>query len=259
VGEAPVSEHALDRPRWTAGSLLRTGLFTATYKLGTGVLGTVMAPYLFRLPRRELWRWTQRWAQGVLWLLRSVCDIRYQILGQEHIPAGPVIYAVKHQSAWESIIAPLLFADGAAIIRQELLAMPVYGWYLRRLGLIPIDQAAEVAAMFQIVAESQAAVKQGRSVIIFPEGERVPVGQRLPYHPGVGALYKRLELPVVPVALNAGVFWPLGVVPKRPGCITLEFLPAIQPGLPRKEFLRTLEDRIETATARLVAAASERI
>ena len=250
-----MSQPLPDAARWTVGSFVRTGSFTALYQLGTGVLGALMAPYLFRLPRPALWRWTQRWARGVLWLLRVLCGIRYQIVGQEHIPTGPVIYALKHQSSWESIIAPLLFPEGAAIIRQELLAMPVYGWYLRRLGLIPIDQSAEVAALFQIVAESHAAVREGRSILIFPEGERVPVGKRLPYHPGVGALYKRLELPVVPVALNAGVFWPLGMVPKRPGCITLEFLPAIAPGLARKEFLRTLEEQIETATARLVESA----
>ncbi len=130
--------------------------------------------------------------------------------------------------------------------------MPVFGWYLRRLGLIPIDQSAGVTALLRILAASSAAVKQGRSIVIYPEGERVPVGQRRPYQPGAGVLYKRLNLPVVPVAVNAGVCWPLGLTAKRPGTITLEFLPALAPGLSAQEFLRTLEDRIETATARLV-------
>jgi 1-acyl-sn-glycerol-3-phosphate acyltransferase len=241
-------------PRWTVGSALRTGTFTAAYHLWTGLAGALLAPFLLRLPRPALWRWTQRWSSSVLAMLRALCAIDYRVRGREQIPSGPVIFAIKHQSSWESIVAPLLFPDAAAIIRQELLARPVYGWYLRRLGLIAIDQAAEVAALFQILEESRAAVAEGRSIVIFPEGERVPVGDRRPYHPGVGVLYKQLGLPVVPVAHNAGVFWPLGVVPKRPGCITLEFLPPLPPGLPRKELLRTLEATIEGATERLVQA-----
>ena len=216
-----------------------------------------MAPYLFRLPQPGLWRWAQRWSHGVLGLLRTMCGVRHQVLGQENLPPGPVIFALKHQSAWETIVAPQLFPGDAVIIRQELLAMPVYGWYLRRLGVIPIDQSAGVAALLQIVAASRLAVQNGHSIVIFPEGERVPVGERRAYQPGTYVLYKRLNLPVVPVALNAGVFWPLAVTGKRRGCITLEFLPPLAPGLARQEFLHTLEERIETATARLVQGAAD--
>ena len=104
-----------------------------------------------------------------------------------------------------------------------------------------------------LVRDVRAALAKGHQPLIFPEGTRSAPGQRLPYQPGVAALYALLEVPVVPVALNSGQFWGRRSFMKHPGRIVVEFLPPIFPGLDKQRFLAELEERIETATTTLIA------
>ncbi len=150
---------------------------------------------------------------------------------------------------------PIVLGDAAYVLKRQLLWIPIYGWYLRKLDNLSVDRAGGASALRVMVEAGKRIIAQGRSIVIFPEGTRTVPGERRPYHPGIAALYTQLDVPVVPVALNSGLFWGRRAFLKRPGRIVLEFLPSIAPGLPRKVFMRELESRIETASERLCATA----
>jgi 1-acyl-sn-glycerol-3-phosphate acyltransferase len=138
-------------------------------------------------------------------------------------------------------------------MKQELMRIPVYGWLSYRQGHIPVDRKAGAIAIRQMLRAAQAAFASGRAIVIFPQGTRVAPGAQLPYQPGIVGLYSALKVPVVPVALNSGLFWGRRSFVKQPGTIVLEVLPEIPPGEDRTKFLQDLETRIEAASARLEA------
>ena len=193
------------------------------------------------------------WAWGVIGLLRLLIGTDYQVSGRENLPEGPFVIAAKHQSAWETIIFFLLIDRPAYVLKKELLAIPLYGWYARRGGHIAVDRKAGAKALRLLLEDSRRAIADGMVPVIFPQGTRTAPGTHLPYQPGIAALYRGLDLPVVPVALNSGLFWGRRAFRKRPGTIKLEFLPAIPPGMDRAGFMAGLETAIEQATDRLVA------
>lgn len=231
-------------------SFVRSLLFQVTFYAWTVVTMLLYFPLLLA-PRRAIVAAGRLWCRGVLVLLRATTGLGHRVLGREHIPEGPCLYAFKHQSAWETIAAPLLVADPAVIMKRELAWIPFYGWYLARHGMIAVDRKAGAAAIRHIVAVARERVAWGRSVIVYPEGTRRPPGAPPDYQPGIAALYLALRVPVVPVALDSGRFWGRRKFVKRPGTITVQFLAPIPPGLPRQAFMTLLERRIETATAAL--------
>jgi len=235
---------------------LRAALFNAAFVTWTLVIGILALPVL--AGPRSLNAWFGRFWSGVaLWLLGTIVGLRHEVRGIEHLPPGAAIVALKHQSAWDTLFLPHLLRDPAIVLKEELLRIPVFGWYLGRTGVIAIDRSSGAAAMRSIISGAQAAAALGRPIAIFPEGTRTEVGAKRPYHPGVAALYTKLDLPLVPVALNSGLFWPrTGYLnEKKPGCIIVEILPPIPPGLNRRRVVEELQERIETATGRLVAEA----
>jgi len=175
----------------------------------------------------------------------------------ENIPDGPAIFASKHQSVWDTLIFNLIVPDCAYVLKRELFRIPLWGWFVWRVGMIGVNRAAGARALKQMVADAGAVLEQGRSIVLFPQGTRTAPGDSKPYLPGAAALYRGSGYPVVPVALNSGLFWPRRVFRKTPGLITIEFLPPIAPGLDRREFLKRLEGQIEPATTRLEAMARE--
>jgi 1-acyl-sn-glycerol-3-phosphate acyltransferase len=164
---------------------------------------------------------------------------------------------MKHQSAWDTLILPVVLGDPAVVIKRELLWVPFYGWYAARAGSIAIDRRGGAGALRRMLADAREAAEQGRAIVIFPEGTRTAPGQTLTYQPGVAALYQALALPSVPAAVNSGLYWGRRAFVKRPGRIVLSFLEPIPPGLPRREVMAELETRIETATAGLEREAVE--
>ncbi len=208
---------------------LRSLLFNVGFYLWTLVIGLYGAPLLLG-PARIVMEFGRLWAAGTLGLLAWTVGLRHEIRGIENLPHGPAIIA---QLAW----------------------LPIYGWYAVRAGGIPVDRGAGASALKRMLMRAKRAAASGRPIAIFPEGTRTAVGARLPYHPGVAALYTQLDLPLVPVAVNSGVFWSRRSFLKYPGRIVLEFLPAIPPGQQRRKVMSELETRIEAATARLVAEA----
>lgn len=236
---------------------LRSALFIVFIWMWTLALSVAYLPLLV-LPRKAMAPAIRLWLAGVQAGLRLIAGLGYELRGRENLPAGPFLVASKHQSAFETFVFHLLFNDPAFILKRELLWIPFFGWYLGKSGVIAIDRSAGTKALKAMVKGAEDAAAQGRPVVIFPEGTRAPPGEKLPYHTGIAMIYGALKLPVVPIALNSGLFWRRRGFMKKPGTIVIEALPALQPGMDRKAFMAELESRIETATDRLVAEARER-
>ncbi len=234
------------------GTWLRCALFNFSLFAWTILILLILWPTI--LISRDAMRWSARlWAGGVRALLAGLVGLRHQVRGEENLPAGPVVLAAKHQSAWDTMVFYLLFDGPVYVLKKELLAVPIAGWYLRRVGMVAVDRRGGATALKAMIARVEAALADGRAVVIFPEGTRTAPGEHRPYHPGVAALYARVDAPVVPVALNSGLFWPRRAFLKKPGTIILEFLPPMPKGLGRRAFTAELERRIEDACARLAA------
>lgn len=232
--------------------LLRSILFNALFYIGTVIMCILGLPVLL-MSRRAGAYFGHYWSLWTLWLVGWTVGLRYEVRGRENLPAGPAIIAMKHQSAWDTFAAAALFDDPAIIVKRELLRIPFYGWYLWKAGMIGVDRDIGAAAMRRMLKAARAAVAQGRPILIFPEGTRTLVGSDAPYHPGVGALARDLKLPLVPVALNSGLFWGRRHFLKRPGLIIVEILPPLSEDIDRRQITGELRSRIEAATARLIA------
>jgi 1-acyl-sn-glycerol-3-phosphate acyltransferase len=168
---------------------------------------------------------------------------------------------MKHQSAWDTLMLPPLLGDPAVVIKRELQYVPFYGWYATRAGSIFIDRKGGAGSLRRMVASARRAIDAGRPVVIFPQGTRTAPGEPTdahPYQPGVAALYRELDVPLVPVAVNSGLYWGRRAFMKRPGRIVAQFLEPIPPGRPRREVMATLEARIEAASAELLQEAATR-
>ncbi len=189
------------------------------------------------------------------WGLRVLAGMDYEVRGAENIPEEPAIFASKHQSAWETVAFVWMFPSPIYVLKIELLSIPLWGWYARKCSQVAVDRQGGAGALKQMVRDSRKALEKGRHLIIFPEGTRSAPGEAGHYHPGIAALYSQLSAPVIPVALNSGVFWARRGFATRPGKVVVEFLPPIPPGLDRKTFSRELQSQIETASNRLVAEA----
>ena len=229
---------------------LRSLVFQAAFYAWTAGLGLLTLPVLL-LPRPAVLGVARLWIDVTFWLLAAIVGLTYEIRGREHCASGRAIYAIKHQSAWDTLMLMRLFRDPAIVMKGELAWMPFVGWYLVRLGMIPIDRRSGAVALRRMVRMAKARIAEGRDVVVFPEGTRTAPGRERPYRPGIAALYAALDLPVVPVALNSGLYWARRAFTKRPGRIAVAMLPAIPPGLAREPFMSGLRERIETETARL--------
>jgi len=229
---------------------MRAVLFTTLFYGWTTLAGLLVLPLLLG-PPPPLLAYSRFWVRGTLWLLRVTVGLSHRVVGVENIPAGPALFAIKHQSAWETLAINLIIRNPAIVLKRELTWIPIFGWFLIRTGQIAIDRSGGMSALRGMVKAAHAALADGRSIVIYPEGTRVAPGAREPYHPGIAALHGALDVPVVPVAVNSGVFWPHHMLGLRPGVITIEFLPAQPADLSRHDFVQTLETAIENACDRL--------
>jgi 1-acyl-sn-glycerol-3-phosphate acyltransferase len=245
---------AVGRARPSPGVVLRSLLFNIAFWLWTGAMVICALPSLL-WPRGAVMAVARFWERGVQRLLSALVGLGYEVRGRERIPAEPAVFAIKHQSAWETLTIHLLLADPAIVLKQELTRIPLFGRYVLRAGMIGIDRRGGARALRSLVEDARTALARGSEVVVFPEGTRAPPGGRNPYHPGIAALYLQLGCRVVPVALNSGLFWGRRSFIKRPGRIVIEFLAPIEPGLERRAFMAELERRIEARTAELLAEA----
>lgn len=217
----------------------------------TILLSIVYLPLLVFASRRFMQRCATFWLESCLVLQQHTLGLSFEIRGLENLPKGPAIIAAKHQSAWDSMVFHHLLADPAYILKRELLFLPFIGWYLKKSGQVPIDRRAGIKALKLMVEGARQALADQRQIVIFPEGHRQPPGATGDYHSGVAMLYGALDAPLIPVALNSGLFWRRNAFLRHPGTITLEVLPALPPNLDRKTVMQMLQQRIETATRAL--------
>ncbi len=233
---------------------VRSLVFNVVFVVNNIVWFLVCLPSLV-LPRKTLFRRiVHPWCWSNLKLHAWICGVRIDIRGRERLPDGGFIVACKHQSAWETIALAASMPEPRYILKRELLFVPLFGFYLMRTGQVAINRGKRTEAIAAMNRAAKLAVEEGGQLLIFPEGTRRPVDAEPAYKMGVAHIYEALGRPVVPVAINAGVFWPRRTFLKYPGTIVMEFLPPIQPGMPKEQFLPLLQETIETATNRLVAA-----
>lgn len=196
----------------------------------------------------------KHWARVSLFVLNKLCGVKYEIRGRENLPKeNGFVVACKHQSMWETIVFHLIFNRPVYTWKKELLIIPFYGWFIRIMSGITIDRKGGAKALKNLLAQSKNYISKKQNIVLFPQGTRTPVGastEKYPYQSGVAAIYGHLNVDVIPAALNSGVYWDKTGV-KKSGTIILEFLPAIKPGLEKREFLKKLENVIEEKSRQL--------
>jgi 1-acyl-sn-glycerol-3-phosphate acyltransferase len=231
---------------------LRSFVFVALFYLWSLAVSIVIFPLLLG-PSRWMVRSFHVWSVGIHWLLKVCCDIRVEIRGREHIPTGSALVAPKHQCMLDVFSQFSALPNSLWVMKQELAWIPFLGWYAVKTGAIVIKREEQAAALRHLLREAKARFANNRQLVIFPEGTRGPPGVPGVYKPGIAALYREFDLPVHPVATNSGVHWPAHGFMRKPGTIVFEYLEPIPPGLKRAEFMRTLEERIETASMKLLS------
>lgn len=209
------------------------------------------------LPRAAAWWVVNLWADGSLALMRWICGIRLEVRGRANLPvSGGFILAAKHQSAFETLALLRIVRRPAYIFKRELLLIPLFGYYLWRFEQIAVTRGAGQKALNSVGKAALPVLAQGRPIIIFPQGTRTDPGTHRPYRGGVQHLARLSGAPVIPVALNSGVFWGRNAFRKYPGTVVIEILPPLTvPPEPRAAFMAALEAAIEPATTRLEAEA----
>lgn len=229
---------------------LRSLAFNVYFYVNIVLWLILLIPFGF-LPPETLWRGIAAWSRLNAFMAKHIAGIEVEFRGLENRPDGPAIIASKHQSAWETVCLLHIFRQPAFILKRELTHIPLFGWYVGRIGMIPVDRGKGHSALRDMVARATAVAATGRQILIYPEGTRRAPGAEPAYKYGVAQLYRQLDLPCVPVALNSGLFWPRRGFIRRPGRIIVEFLAPIPPGMERDAFFQLLQERIETASDRL--------
>lgn len=217
-------------------NLLRSLAFYSVFYLGTLIL-LVIVPFQ---GARGVRRVAGGWSALHRWCVRHLLRIR--VIQQGGPIDGPALYAMRHESFFEAIDAPCVFGEPVIFAKQELLEIPAWGGAARRYGLIPVARDDGAKALRDLMRAAKGAKAECRPFLIFPEGTRTPHGDEGAIVSGFAGLYKLLDLPVVPVAVNSGPLYRSFV--KRPGQITYRFGPAIETGLPREEVEAMVRDAI---------------
>lgn len=226
--------------------VLRSLLFTLGQWLFTPLF-TLFAILTFPFKPVTRYRFISHWARIMLWWLRVTCGVRYRVIGREHIPPHASVILSKHQSAWETLAFQEIFPPQVWVLKRELLWVPFFGWGLAMTSPIAIDRSAGREALKQMVTQGRDRLQQGFWVVIFPEGTRIAPGKKGKYHIGGAWLATHTASTVVPVAHNAGEFWPKNAFIKRPGTITVSIGPPIDSsGLKADELNQRVERWIES-------------
>jgi 1-acyl-sn-glycerol-3-phosphate acyltransferase len=236
-------------------SALRSLLFLLFQTLVTPFYAAVML-MLFWIPRVPMYRIAAHWCWINLQGARWICGIRWRAIGRENIPDGaartPHLVLSKHSSTWETLALTMYFPPLAYVAKKELLSIPFFGWGFALASPITIDRKSGRTAMQQIAAQGRLRFAQGFWIAVYPEGTRIRVGTRAKYKSGGARLAIDLNVPIIPVAHNAGWIWPKGVLGKRPGAVTISFGKPISPdGKTVQTLIGEVETWIENEVARL--------
>ncbi|MDY6830094.1 MAG: lysophospholipid acyltransferase family protein [Pseudomonadota bacterium] len=210
---------------WIAGA--RSALFYVGYSTLTAVIATLVVLSAALLPLEQRAKLARLWCRAVLGWLRITCGVRCELQGIERLPEAPFVVLSKHQSPWDTFFLQLPFGTVSTVLKRELLWIPFFGWALRALQPIAIDRGDARQAARQVTQIGKERLSNGRSVLIFPEGTRIEPGSQGTYSRGGASLACAANVPVVPVAHNAGLCWPAHRFTKYPGTIRVEVGPPI--------------------------------
>lgn len=231
--------------------MLRSIIYFVVFYVVTA-LYLVLGSWLLLGPRRWAMQGLRIHGITCVWLLKVICGTRFELRGREKLPAPPYLVVAKHQSAWDTFGLIPVFKDPAMVLKAELGWIPLYGWFCHKFEHIFVKRDKAAAALKALIRDGREKAAQGREIVIFPEGTRRAPGAPPDYKPGYIALYEGLGIVTVPLALNTGLYWPRRSILRYPGTIVVEILEPVPPGLKRTEARKLIEERIETACARLI-------
>lgn len=236
--------------------LIRQVLFNIAFYGMTTLFCIVLTPAML-LPRDLFIVGLNAYFKTVHLVEKYVLGLDFVVRGTEHIPtSGSFIVAAKHYSAYETMKIHLLFHDPAIIMKKELSYIPLWGWLAMKARMIFIDRGSRDVALKSIIAGAQRVEKEGRPLVIFPQGTRVAITDTpdtKPYKGGIIRMYDATHQPILPVAMNSGLFWKKNAFFKYPGTVVFEIQPPIPAGLDGKEVMARLQDVLETRSNALVA------
>lgn len=237
---------------------LRSFIFACSFYSFTALWCTLLIPLLL-FEKSKMQRAVHIYMCSIYFLERTILGLDFEIRGIENLPKqGPYLIASKHQSAYETLKLHILFGNPAIILKKELLSIPLWGPIAKKIGSIAIDRSSGEKAMQSIIDGVLDMKEQQRPVVIFPQGTRVALGtpiEKKPYKPGIYKMYAASDLPIIPLAINCGLFWPKKGFLKKPGIATFEFLPPIEPGLSKEDVMNKLSHDIEKHSDQLLQEA----
>ncbi|MGZ3306036.1 MAG: lysophospholipid acyltransferase family protein [Asticcacaulis sp.] len=215
------------------------------------IMGLICSPLLL-LPRRVALGTIKLWARMALGAAHLLCGIKVEFRGLEHRPQGAALIAGKHMSMLDTIAPFVVLDDPCYVLKKELMALPFFGWFAARSGMVPVRREDAAKALKQMVADCRDRLTHARQIVIFPEGTRADPGADADYKPGVAALYRDLEVPCHLLATNSGRYWPGHGIDRHAGTVVYEFLPPLPAGMKRPELMREMKTRIEEASNTLL-------
>ncbi|HEY8963841.1 MAG TPA: 1-acyl-sn-glycerol-3-phosphate acyltransferase [Alphaproteobacteria bacterium] len=234
---------------------LRSLIFNICF-YGYTAIACFVLMWAFVLPRKAALFAVMLYFKGIIPIERYIMGIDYHLMGQENLPKdGRYILAMKHQSAYETLKLLPLFGKIAVVFKRELSWIPFWGWYMLKTGMIPIDRGARNAAMTSMIEGGRRVMDAGRPIVIFPQGTRTRLNETpadKPYKFGAIKLAQALQVPIVPVALNSGVFWGRKAFKKQSGIVDFKILPPISPDQTPQAMMEQLQTVLETESDLLV-------
>lgn len=233
-------------------TVFRSVLFNAIFYLNLIGQMIIMTPAYFLLPRKKSYIVAKNWAKSNHWLLAKIVGTTFEVEGLENAPQGSYIVAPKHQSFWDAYALLPWFDDPLYILKRELTWIPLFGWYLKKQRMVPVNRNARGKVMAAVMEQTKVEMKAGRQLIIYPEGTRRPPGAPAEYKYGIARLYRDLGVPVLPVVMHPGLFWPRRKFIRHPGHFKVRILPPIEPGMDPDAFLAHLIEVMETASDQLL-------
>jgi 1-acyl-sn-glycerol-3-phosphate acyltransferase len=232
--------------------ILRSVLFNIAFYVNLILQMVIMTPVYFLLPRKKAFIVPKNWARSCHWLFAKIVGATFEVEGMENLPEGGYIVAPKHQSFWDAYALLPWVDDPLYILKRELTWIPMFGWYLQKQRMVPVNRNARGKVMAAVMERTRREMSHGRQLIIYPEGTRRPPGAPPEYKYGIARLYRDLAVPVVPIVMHPGLFWPRRKFIRYPGHFKVRILPAIAPGMDPDAFLAHLIEVMETASDRLL-------
>jgi len=251
---------AQERDKHMVVQAIRSALFYVLFIGQTVLVAVTIGTIALVTGGRTILSWNiaKYWCRSNLSMLRWIAGVRTKVTGAENIPEGGCIIAAKHQSDWDVFAIFPHTGRPAYIVKKELMRIPFFGWAARSLDCIEVDRKKGAEAIPSMMRQAHAAIERGCRIVIFPEGTRKAPLAPAEYRQGIGRLYAELNVPVVPVALNSGLFWGRNSLVIWPGTAEAKFLAPIEPGLAPNVFQERLKAAIETESDDLILGAIDR-